>query len=46
MYNINFSEPKLIINPEISNFYDFKVEDFIVENYKAGEQIKKIPVAV
>jgi thymidylate synthase len=41
-----YAAPKLIINPEITNFYDFKVEDFIVENYKAGEQIKKIPVAV
>jgi thymidylate synthase len=41
-----YAAPKLIINPEIKNFYDFKVEDFIVENYKAGEQIKKIPVAV
>jgi thymidylate synthase len=41
-----YAAPKLIINPEITNFYDFKVEGFIVENYKAGEQIKKIPVAV
>lgn len=41
-----YAAPKLIINPEIRNFYDFKVEDFIVENYKAGPQIKKIPVAV
>ena len=38
--------PKLSVNPEIKNFYDFKVEDFIVENYEAGPQIKKIPVAV
>jgi thymidylate synthase len=41
-----YAAPKLIINPEIKNFYDFKVEDFIVENYKAGPQVTKIPVAV
>jgi thymidylate synthase len=41
-----YAAPKLIINPEIKSFYDFKVEDFIVENYKAGPQVTKIPVAV
>ncbi len=38
--------PKLVINPDVKNFYDFKVEDFSLEGYEAGEQIKKIPVAV
>ncbi len=37
--------PTLKINPDINNFYDFKVEDFIIENYVAGEQVKQIPVA-
>ena len=41
-----FAAPKLIINKEIKNFYDFKVEDFFLEGYEAGPQIKKIPVAV
>lgn len=41
-----FPAPKLIINPDIKNFYDFRVEDFYLENYQAGPQIKKIPVAV
>jgi len=41
-----FPAPKLIINPDIKNFYDFKVEDFVLENYQAGPQIRKIPVAV
>lgn len=41
-----FAAPKLIINKEIKNFYDFKVEDFSLEGYEAGPQIKKIPVAV
>lgn len=38
--------PKLVMNPEVRNFYDFTVEDFQLEGYQAGPQIKKIPVAV
>lgn len=38
--------PRLIINPDINNFYDFTVDDFRLENYVAGTQIKRIPVAV
>jgi len=41
-----FDAPKLIINKDITNFYDFTVNDFVLENYKTGEQIKNIPVAV
>ena len=37
--------PKLWINPEIKNFYDFTVDDLKLEDYVTGEQIK-IPVAV
>lgn len=42
----SFEAPKLIINKDIKNFYDFKVEDFQLENYQAGEQIRRIPVAI
>lgn len=38
--------PKLIINKDVKDFYDFKIEDFVLEGYEAGPQIKKIPVAV
>ncbi len=41
-----FEAPKLIINKDIKNFYDFTPDDFVLENYKAGEQIKNIPVAI
>lgn len=41
-----YPAPKLIINPEVKNFYDFKVEDFTLEGYQAGAQIKNIPVAI
>ncbi|WP_206459903.1 thymidylate synthase [Anaerovorax sp. IOR16] len=41
-----YSAPRLKINPDVKNFYDFKVSDFIFEDYEAGPQIKGIPVAV
>ena len=41
-----YSAPKLQINPDIKDFYDFKVDDFILEGYQSGEQIKNIPVAI
>jgi thymidylate synthase len=41
-----YPAPKLLINPDIKDFYDFSVEDFILEGYQSGAQIKNIPVAV
>ncbi len=41
-----FDAPKLIINKDIKNFYDFTVDDFVLENYQKGEQIKNIPIAI
>jgi thymidylate synthase len=41
-----YPAPKFKINLDIKNFYDFTVDDFVVEDYKAGPQIKGIPVAV
>lgn len=40
-----YDAPKVSLNPEIENFYQFTTDDLIVENYKYGEQIK-IPVAI
>src|SRR5690554_3057801 len=40
-----YPAPIFSINPDIKNFYDFKLEDFQLENYKAGSQLK-IPVAI
>ncbi len=37
--------PKLKINPDVKNFYDFKREDFELEGYNPGPQIKNIPIA-
>lgn len=38
--------PKFWINPEVKNFYDFTVDDFRLDDYVTGPQIKNIPVAV
>lgn len=41
-----YPAPKLVINSEIKDFYSFRTDDFLLENYQAGSQIKNIPVAV
>lgn len=41
-----YPAPKLWMNPEIKNFYDFTVDDIRLDDYVTGEQIKNIPVAV
>jgi len=38
--------PKLIINPDVKNFYDFTVDDFKLEDYEPHPQIKGIEVAI
>jgi len=41
-----YPAPKLLINLEKRDFYDFKVEDFVLDNYQSGPQIRNIPVAI
>lgn len=41
-----FPAPKLKINPNITNFYGFKVEDFEIDGYQYGKSLGKIPVAI
>lgn len=38
--------PKVHLNPDVTNFYDFTPDDVIVEDYVTGQQVKNIPVAV
>lgn len=35
-----YMAPKFIINKNVKNFYDFTVDDFEVEDYKYGKQLK------
>ena len=41
-----FPAPKVRLNPEIKNFYEFTVADLWVEDYQNNPQIKNIPIAV
>lgn len=41
-----YEAPKFWINPEIKNFYDFTPDDFRLDDYQTGPQIKNIPVAI
>ena len=38
--------PKVRLNPEVKNFYDFTVDDFIVEDYEYGKSMGRVPVAI
>ena len=41
-----FPAPKVTLDPSITDFYAFTPDSFKIENYKHGEQIKNIPIAV
>ncbi len=41
-----YPAPKVTLNPDIKDFYEFKPSDFTVEDYVTGPQVKDIPVAV
>ena len=41
-----YPAPKVTLNPEVRNFYDFTVDDFTIENYRTGPQVKNIPLAI
>ena len=41
-----YDAPVVKLNPEVKDFYNFTVNDLTIENYKTGEAVKNIPVAV
>lgn len=41
-----YPAPKFRLNPDIKDFYDFTVEDIIIEDYQKNPQVKNIPVAI
>lgn len=45
MNNPEYPAPKLWINPEVKNFYDFTEEDFALENYQSTKLTTKFEVA-
>ncbi len=44
--NPEYPAPKLWINPNVTNFYDFTVDDFKLEGYEATPLKEKLEVAV
>ena len=46
MGNPQFEAPKLIINPDVKDFYKFTVDDFILEDYKYNKIEEKFEVAI
>lgn len=42
----SYGAPKFELNPNITDFYKFTLNDVHVYNYESGPQIKNIPVAV
>ena len=46
LLNPQFKAPKLIIDPAITNFYDFTKDSFQLENYEFSPFGEKIPVAI
>ena len=42
----SYPAPKVRLNPEVKDFYQFTTADLIVEDYVTGPQIKNIPIAV
>lgn len=41
-----YPAPKVKLNPEIKDFYDFTTADIIVEDYQTNPQILNIPIAI
>lgn len=41
-----FPAPRVRLNPDVKNFYEFTVDDFIVEDYQHGKPIGRVPVAI
>ena len=40
-----YPAPKVTLNPLVKDFYEFTVDDFTIEDYQTGPQIKGIPIA-
>jgi thymidylate synthase len=41
-----YPAPVFKMNPDVKDFYEFTLDDFTIENYQAGPQIKDIPIAI
>ena len=37
--DLAYAAPKLVLNPDVKNFYDFKPEDIQLEDYRHHDKI-------
>ena len=44
--NPRHKAPKLIVDPNVTNFYDFTVDSFTLVDYEYEKLESKIPVAI
>ena len=44
--NQSFKAPRLVVNPDVKDFYDFTVDDFKLEGYEYCRKKYNIPVAI
>lgn len=41
-----YPAPKFKMNPDVKDFYAFTLDDFEIEDYQTGPQVKDIPIAI
>ncbi len=41
-----FQAPRLLIDPDVHDFYDFTPDSFQIEDYRHGTAVRGIPVAI
>jgi thymidylate synthase len=41
-----YPAPKLVVDPDVKDFYNFTVDSFSLEDYQHGPLVRRIPVAV
>ena len=44
--NEEYDAPKVTLNPDIKDFYQFTTKDITIENYKWASDVKDIPIAI
>ena len=43
---VHYPAPRLLMNRDKKDFYEFNEEDFVLEDYESGAQLRNIPVAI
>lgn len=46
LFDENIPQPRLVLNPNKTNFYDFTIDDFTIENYEPIKPNLKFPLGI